>query len=496
MAVTFVALSAVYVVFLRWTQIDAPDHRLPELPPVRVDGPVTRSGSSFLARRGRVWVLGLEGQPIRIGLDHGRLLSPLMAQGDEVMQALYARYVPSRLARGLIDTLVRAKNRNLAESFPEARRAEIFGESRGYRDRFADWMPTFQRLVYLHGLYDISLAFEQSPLLACTSFFATGEATRDGHTWVGRNFDFDVDPWFDREKVVQLVRVAGSVPYVSVAWPGMTGVVTGMNAEGVWVAVHGARGGEREGEGTPVVFTTRAILEQARTLDEAVAIAIRDRPMVPHMLVIADGDDGRAAVVERAPGVETAVVWGDGATLGISNHYRSPGLRGDPRNRAVRDTTSTVARGTRMDELLRVHRGRIDATVGVAMLRDRRASETTDRPLGHRAAIDGLLAAHGVVADLTARVLWVSESPHLLGRFVRFDVGALRTSEGLARSATAPDEGAIAADPMTSDGRYARFLLGARWRREAESLRAVGDLDGAVEMIERALALRDDDHEA
>ena len=36
-----------------------------------------------------------------------------------------------------------------------------------------------------------------------------------------------------------------------------------------------------------------------------------------------------------------------------------------------------------------------------------------------------LIATHGVVMDTTARVMWVSEGPHLLGRFVRFDVGRL-----------------------------------------------------------------------
>lgn len=495
-AVALVALCAAYAVFRRWTLIEPPDFQAPEAHPLRTRGDATHSGDSFLTKRGRIWLLGLEGSPVRIGMDHGRLASPLMAAGDEVMQSVYARYVPSRWARVFIDNLVRAKNRNLDESFPVARRQEIFGESQGYRDRFADYIPTYQRLVYLHGLYDISLAFEQSPLLACTSFFAAGDATRDRHVLVGRNFDFDVDPWFDRDKVVQLVRVPGSVPFLSVAWPGMTGVVTGMNAEGIWVAVHGARGGEREADGTPVVFTTRAILEQARSLDEAIAIALRDRPMVPHMLVIAAADAADAVVIERAPGRDSVVERANGPTLAVANHYRSRALRDDPRNRAVRDTTSTIARSARMQELLRTHHGRIDPALGVTMLRDRMAPGATARPPGHRAAIDGWLAAHGVVADLTARIVWVSEGPHLLGRFVRFDVGALRSSAGLARQAVAPDEGAIGADVALTDGSYARVRLGDRWRREADALREAGDLTGARSLLSRAVGLRDDDHRA
>jgi hypothetical protein len=48
--------------------------------------------------------------------------------------------------------------------------------------------------------------------------------------------------------------------------------------------------------------------------------------------------------------------------------------------------------------------------------------------LGDRRAIDAFIAIHGVVMDTTARVIWVSEGPHLRGRFVRFDVGRLLSS--------------------------------------------------------------------
>ena len=59
------------------------------------------------------------------------------------------------------------------------------------------------------------------------------------------------------------------------------------------------------------------------------------------------------------------------------------------------------------------------------MLRDRKGVGGSPLPLGNRRAIDALIATHGVVMDATARVLWVSEGPHLVGRFVRFDLARL-----------------------------------------------------------------------
>jgi hypothetical protein len=73
----------------------------------------------------------------------------------------------------------------------------------------------------------------------------------------------------------------------------------------------------------------------------------------------------------------------------------------------------------------------------LAMLRDHRCAGGADRasrsraaagdkdescPLGDRRAIDALIATHGVVADTTARVLYVSVGPHLSGRFVGVDL--------------------------------------------------------------------------
>jgi hypothetical protein len=50
-------------------------------------------------------------------------------------------------------------------------------------------------------------------------------------------------------------------------------------------------------------------------------------------------------------------------------------------------------------------------------------------PLGDRRAIDALIATHGVVMDTGSRMLWVSESPHLLGRFVGFSLDELLAAD-------------------------------------------------------------------
>ena len=487
-------LFAARLAFDHATRIDPPSLAPPRFERVDSSGETARVGGSYLTRRGGLWLMQLAGGPVELGYRHARLAAPLMAEGDQQLVELFARYVPSRVARTAVTTLARARYRALDRAFPEDRRAEIFGESAGYPDRFEFLFPTFHRLIYLHALYDIALAFEHSPLLGCTAFAASGPATSagtaPGHTIVGRNFDFDVDPWFDEDKVVQIVAPSGRIPFVSVAWPGMTGVVTGMSAAGIWVSVNGGRAGELDSRGVPVVLTTRAVLEEARSIDEAIAIVGRDAPMASHILLLADGKTGESALVERAPGRALGIVRHPSVTV-LANHYRTTPLRDDAKNARIRDTTSTLARAARMQELVDRDHGAIDPAVAARVLRDRRGVGDVPLPLGNRNALDALVATHSVIADLTTRELWVSEAPHALGRYVYVDLDARLARGEAAAGETVKD---LPPDPALGDGTYARLRLGARLRREAAAASRAGDLAAAADLYRRALALRADDH--
>src|SRR5262249_3017370 len=147
-------------------------------------------------------------------------------------------------------------------------------------DPWSDRIPTYQRMVYLQSLYDVSLSFEHSPLIGCTSFALTGDAAAGGHTMLARAFDFEAGDVFDDGKAVFLVRETGKIPYASVAWPGLIGAVSGINAEGLSLVVHGARARAPTAQGEPVLHTLRDVLARARTTDEAIAVLSERKPMV------------------------------------------------------------------------------------------------------------------------------------------------------------------------------------------------------------------------
>jgi isopenicillin-N N-acyltransferase like protein len=489
MAWTLAFLSALWISYAEITLLRPPRDLPPAPTHSRTEQPdgTLRYGRSYLRRHGGVWEMGLVGDPVELGHAHATLAREIMFRVEGRMLALFSHYVPSAALRTFISTLVRGTHRTLDRNFPTERLHEIAAEARAFApyDPFETFMPTYHRVVTLHALYDISLSFEHSPLIGCSALFASGTHSRDGHTYVGRNFDMEIEPAFDIDKMVLLFRPRGRIPFASVAWPGLTGVVTGMNMEGIFVAVHGGRASEASPHGVPVPTTLRTIMERAHTLDEAIEIARHDPPMVSHILIVVDGDRGIGAALERAPNRPLAIR-PLGNMGGVSNHYTDATLAADPKNQTVRRNTSTLARQTRLDELTAENDGRFDPETMLAVLRDRRGPANSSVPLGHRGTMDAWIATHSVIADATDRVLWVSSAPHTLGAYERFDLRELLADEYTPE--TAVQSRVLPPDPALSNGLYSRWEQARALIEQASTQLDRKEPAGALERIERALS--------
>lgn len=388
------------------------------------NGDLRTIGDAYAMHRGKILEVRLVGSPERIGHDHGRLLYPEMVSNEGVLYAQFEHYVPIPPLRWLIADVSRVQFRGVDQGMTDARRREIAAQAAAFApDPFASFLPTYHRFVFLQSLYDIALSFEHSPLLGCTTFALRGDAFEGGHVVLARNFDFEAGSVFDLGKALFVVREEGKIPYASVAWPGLVGAVSGMNAEGVGLVVHGGRAREAKPIGEPVVHTMRDVLANARSTAEAVELLSARAPMVSHIVMVADAK-GDVAIVERAPGEAAFVRRPEGARVPLTNHFEGP-FASDPANQRVRSTTSTLARRSRLDELLANLPAGTSVEGVVGVLRDKKGEGGADLPLGSRRAIDALIATHGVAMDLSARAIWVSEGPHLAGRFVRFDLARL-----------------------------------------------------------------------
>lgn len=432
-------------------RVTPPAITVPALERAEVAG-LTHAGSGYATRARGVIEAHLEGSPEEIGAQHATLLYAPMVENERDVWAGFAAVVPFAPARVAMFDFGRVLHRNVDRNFPEARRRELAAQAARFSpDPYEHRLPTYERMVFLHALYDISLGFEGSPLLGCSAFALGGAATRDGHTLVARTFDFDVADVFDRDKAVFFVKPAGAIPFASVSWPGLVGVLTGMNAEGVFVSVNGARAREPETRGLPVVLSLRETLEHARTTEEATRLLASQEVMVSHLVFVADAR-GAFAVVERAPHAAAHVVtsFPDPSRVALTNHFAGP-LKDDPRDKTVRATSTTLARRARLDELLTaVPAASATPESTLAMLRDHTCAHAEGPcALGDRRTIDALIATHGVIADTTARTLWVSVGPHLSGKFVGFDLSRELATNGASPPLVQPRD--LPEDPLLRD---------------------------------------------
>jgi len=482
-----VSLLLTYTAFRRWTLHTPPKDAGPPLPAAAsVDGQRRVSvDASWMERRDGVWHLSLSGNPREMGHAHGLLAGRITTEIELHLSRLMRRFVTTPLRRWVADNIVRWRFRNMPAHIPPRRLVELAAYSRTMLE--TDDLPEqpFHRLVFYHALHDITQRLDGSPLIGCTALAAWGKKTTQGHLIVGRNFDFEGGDIFDRDKAVITFHTPGRIPFVSVAWPGMMGVVTGVNAKRIYVSINAARTDDPLEPGIPMAFLVREILEGAGSIQEALAIIKRDPVMVAEGLLLADGKVPEAVVVELSPG-QLAVRRSASQVIGLANHFLAKKYKADASNDWLRRHTTSDARHRRLVQLLGRFGGRIDVKTAAMILRNRTGIDDVPLGLGNRNALDALIATHSVVLDLTEMVLWVSRGPNLLGPFVPVDLKAVFGMPVKEMTSIEP----IPADPLRDSPDLLRFRQAMGQIEYSRELARAGRLADALDYARRAAGIQ------
>ncbi len=467
--------------------------------PVETRGATTRLGSSWIARvpaegaPDGLLVGRVEGAPYDLGFAFGRLGRPWARAQERHLEVLFEALVPSGAKRTLIRQLSAFRLRGLPDAIPPDLGLSIAGLADGYEPEPppSGW-NAWRRMLDLHALHDVSQRYVDAPGLAgaCTGFLAR---TEDGGLLLARNFDFEGGDVFDRQKLVLVAAPEGKIPYLSVAFPGMLGVVSGFNREGIGVALQAVVGGETAASGTPMTLLLADVLRNESTFDGAVARLRAARVFVSDLILLGDAKTGRIAVVEKSPSA-FAVREAAGGSLGATNEAEDPAVRAT--EKALPPGSTSRRRRARLDVLLAEHGASLDVAGAVAILRDRGGADGRDLGPGNRNAIDASIAAHSVVLDLARRRAWVAAAPHTLGPYLPIDLDAVLDARDGPPAAPSPP---VPADPWLLSGGYARYLEARAALAEArrlEAARADGWLAAATAEAERAHALSPDFAEA
>ena len=376
---------------------------------------VARCGQGFLEQIDGYRVLHLKGSPYEMGYQHGALMKEHIQGNVDYLFNVKAKQKRLEFLgveidpKQLISMIVTIQRPHMPKRFLEELRGLADGAECSLEDAMvANFIPE---------------------LFHCSGFAVMNGATKDGTLYHGRVLDYSIDWQLQEHAVLVVAEPEGRVPFVNVTYAGFIGSVTGMNAQHVSVGEMGG-GGRGHWSGTPMAFLVRRVLEEAKTLEEAVVIFRDTKRTCEYYYVVADGDDNSA--------------------VGLAAHWNTFEVvkPGEAHPRLPEPTVDTVllSAGDRYKELARRVReqaGTLDAESALHLM---------DCPVAMKSNL------HNVLFEPRSTKLWVANAsadgqPAATQKYFAFQLTELLNRQPDTNADEIPLKVAVRAIPVRHDGR-------------------------------------------
>lgn len=264
----------------------------------------------------------------------------------------------------------------------------------------------------------------QPPAFGCSSFFV-GKP----HFYFGRNLDFPGTAYWDRFPVIQCFDRKAGLKFIGFTSAGIPfGGISGINEAQISVALHQHFTNRYRWDGELPFLIAERILQNAVTLDEAIAILEKSRVASAWAFLLADGKSRTACIVEALPDRISVRRW-NAADSGLahSNYLVSESCRDCETSASARMSWDNFYRRNRIEsELARVGEG-FEAAMGVKLLGDGLdpywgMEKTLNRVVSQNYNIKSMLF------NLDEMKVWIGENndgPVHLGHYREYDLGAV-----------------------------------------------------------------------
>ncbi|GAL82960.1 peptidase C45 [Sporocytophaga myxococcoides] len=427
----------------------------------------------------------VEGSPYERGVINGKLSTELVKRQEDVFVGQITELVPNKTYRGFLKYLIGWFNRNLDENIPLEYKQEISGVSLSASENYYAIGTPYQRLLNYHAAHDIGHALQDKNLVGCTSFAAWDAKSQDGGLIVGRNFDFYVGDEFAQDKIIAFIAPDSGNKFMMVTWGGMTGVLSGMNEQGLTVTINAAKSDPPLGSAMPISLLAREILQYASTIDEAYKIALQRKTFVSESILIGSSNENKAAIIEKSPNKQ-GLLRSDQNYIVCSNHYQSEVFANDPLNIQNIKESSSLYRYHRMDQLIGKY-PKIGVKETAKILRDKNGLDDKVLGYGNEKAMNQLIAHHSVIFKPALRQVWVSSNPYVLGAYVAYDLNKIFQLKGLNRDTAIYEKSlVIPADSfmLTPEFRnYESYKRLKKFLKKQMSLKSTVALDSIVKIV-------------
>jgi len=429
------------------------------------NGFYTLNNNWFRHSKSGLYELYVEGDGFERGVINGKLTKELVVRQEDHFAEQIRKMVPSRFQRGYLKYLIGFFNRNLDDNVTQEYKEEIYGVSESASPNYQYLGSNYQRILNYHAAHDIGHAVQNLMQVGCTSFGTWGSMSADSTMIIGRNFDFYVGDKFAEDKIVAFFNPTKGYKFMTVTWGGFVGAVSGMNDQGLSVTINAAKSELPTASATPVSLVTREILQYAKNINEAIAIAKSRKMFVSESFLVASAADNKAVVIEKTPG-ELDVYDPQKDFIVCANHFQSKGLGKSKLNVEQEKESASSYRYQRLMELLdanaRLPNGQGKNTVQktINILRDQKGLNGANIGMGNEKAINQLMAHHSIVFEPKKLLVWVSTSPWQLGQYVAYDLNKIFAMQGMKDNSEITDSSlAIAADSFLLTPAYQQFQV-------------------------------------
>jgi len=421
------------------------------------DGFYSIKDNWFRHSKSGLYELYVEGDAFERGVINGKLTAELVVRQEDHFAEQISKLVPSKFKRNFLKYLIGFFNRKLDKNVTEEYKEEIYGVSESASPAYQYLGTNYQRILNYHAAHDIGHAVQNLALVGCTSFGTWGSMSEDSTMIIGRNFDFWVGYKFAEDKIVAFFNPKKGHKFMTVTWGGFVGAVSGMNDQGVSVTINAAKTALPTGSATPVSIVTREILQYAKNIQEAIAIAKSRKMFVSESFLVASAADNKAVIIEKTPD-DLDVYDPKKEFIVCTNHFQSNGLGKTKMNMEQENESASSYRYQRLMELLKAN-GKNTVQKTVNILRDQKGVNGANIGMGNEKAINQLIAHHSIVFEPKKLIVWVSTSPWQLGKYVAYDLNKVFAMKGMKENNEIADSSlTIAPDSFLLTPAYKNFV--------------------------------------
>ncbi|MEM3014035.1 MAG: C45 family peptidase [Candidatus Bathyarchaeia archaeon] len=300
------------------------------------------------------------GTPYEIGLLHGKQMKNKIPEFFEMGYSGLANYFGIQKIRSIKNKVI-----NRFEALFQNEAPEICEEFRGIADGSG---VAYEKILFMNIAEELGfLLYPNSYSSSCTQLIATGEATVDGKTIIGKNEDGG--PWERGYYMHTVIKPEKGKKFLTLMQPGRVGAYIGLNEDGLCFAQSSAN---VEGDmefGWPRLLLFRLMIEKCSTVQEAFDFISAHNFASRGINLTLSDINGNVVLIEKSHSHQN-LRYPENGFLVATNIFISESMRPYFKKETFPIVKDSILRADRVMELFEKNKRKIDFEVTKTILSD------------------------------------------------------------------------------------------------------------------------------